>query len=177
LEIRYYRIGIDSHKYYDERLTLFMLEENVAALTLGDDLRQIELFGNDFTVREYPAGAVRLADQIAEYFAGDRKSFEFTPIWDDVRFDKIFHFTDWQKKVWSETMDIPYGATLNYGELARRCGKRDGARAVGNALGKNPIPILVPCHRVVSKSGPGGFSTPVGLRQKKALILHELLNR
>ena len=76
--------------------------------------------------------------------------------------------TDFQHRVWAALLDIPEGQTMTYGELAARIGKPKAARAVGTALGANPVPLLVPCHRVVSTTGLGGFTG--GLHIKKKLL-------
>ncbi|MEG1806454.1 MAG: methylated-DNA--[protein]-cysteine S-methyltransferase, partial [Clostridia bacterium] len=87
--------------------------------------------------------------QFDEYFAGERTIFDF-------KIEIIG--TAFQNLVWSELLKIPYGDTITYGELARRVGNPNASRAVGNANGKNPLLIVVPCHRVVATSGIGGFS-------------------
>ena len=98
--------------------------------------------------------------QIEEYFARQRHSFQ-VPL--DLR------GTDFQLVVWKELTKVPFGATTSYGELARRVGKPRGARAIGNALGSNPVPIIVPCHRVIGHDqrlvGFGG-----GLSVKEQLL-------
>lgn len=76
-----------------------------------------------------------------------------------------------QQKVWQAIAAIPYGCTVTYGDMARRCGTPQGFRAVGNACGKNPVALFVPCHRVVSVSSPGGFTG--GLHIKRRLLAHE----
>lgn len=77
--------------------------------------------------------------------------------------------TSFQQRVWEELIKIPAGATVSYGVLARRLKKPQAARAVGNALGLNPVPILVPCHRVLASQGRlGGYSG--GLENKKRLL-------
>jgi methylated-DNA-[protein]-cysteine S-methyltransferase len=73
--------------------------------------------------------------------------------------------------VWAELARIPYGETISYGELARRVGRPKGPRAVGQANGKNPIPIIVPCHRVLAGNGIGGYGG--GLPMKRALLAVE----
>lgn len=80
--------------------------------------------------------------------------------------------TPFQQKVWKELLKIPAGKTVSYGELARRIKKPKAARAVGAALGANPVPLLVPCHRVIAGDGGlGGFSGGLGV--KKRLLTHE----
>ena len=103
----------------------------------------------------------RIRKSIISYFNGKKVKFNF-PI------DRI-RATEFQKSVWKETSKIPYGTTTSYGEIAERIGKPKSYRAVGNALGANPLPIIIPCHRVVSSNGSlGGFSG--GLKLKKFLL-------
>jgi len=84
------------------------------------------------------------ARQLEEYFAGKRKSFDL-PL--------KLHGTDFQKKIWETLARIPYGSTVTYGDLAALAGHPRAARAVGNAMRKNPLWILIPCHRVVGRDG------------------------
>lgn len=87
----------------------------------------------------------KVAHQLAEYFAGDRTTFD-VPLAPSG--------TPFQQEVWTALLDIPYGATTTYGELALALGKPlTASRAVGLANGKNPISIIVPCHRVIGASG------------------------
>ena len=98
--------------------------------------------------------------QLSEYFAGRRRSFEL-PL--------APRGTPFQLAVWRALQDIPYGETLSYGELARRLGVPNAARAVGLANGANPLPIIVPCHRVIGADGSlTGFGG--GLPIKRALL-------
>ncbi|WP_018500302.1 methylated-DNA--[protein]-cysteine S-methyltransferase [Parafrankia discariae] len=112
-----------------------------------------------------PGGAVLqdAADQLAEYFAGRRTSF-------DLPLNPTG--TDFQRKVWKALCDIPYAETISYGELAHRLGQPGASRAVGLANGRNPISIIVPCHRVIgangSLTGYGG-----GLERKRHLLAFE----
>lgn len=101
--------------------------------------------------------------QLGEYFAGERTVFDL-PL--------AMAGTDFQRAVWAELMRIPYGRTISYGELARRVGNPAASRAVGSANGRNPIPIIVPCHRVIASGGKlGGFGG--GLDTKQWLLSHE----
>jgi methylated-DNA-[protein]-cysteine S-methyltransferase len=102
------------------------------------------------------------ATQLEEYFAGERTGFDIPMELDGTTF---------QKEVWRELSRIPYGETISYGELARRVGRPKGPRAVGQANGKNPIPIIVPCHRVLASNGIGGYGG--GLPMKRALLAVE----
>ncbi|MBY0406471.1 MAG: methylated-DNA--[protein]-cysteine S-methyltransferase [Rickettsiales bacterium] len=106
---------------------------------------------------------LRAEKQLAEYFAGTRKHF-------DLRLD--MHGTVFQIKAWHELQKIPYGQTISYGEQARRVGDAKKARAVGMANGRNPLSIVVPCHRVIGASGGlTGFGG--GLPVKEFLLRHE----
>ncbi len=156
--------------------TLFstIIESPVGALTLvasDDGLRAI-LWPDDDPAR------VRLADvtddaghpviiaavaQLAEYFTGGRTEF-------DVPLDAVG--TEFQRSAWEALREIPYGTTVSYGEQAERMGDRRKARAVGAANGRNPISIIVPCHRVVGTSGAlTGFAG--GTDTKAWLLDHE----
>lgn len=100
--------------------------------------------------------------QLKEYFIGNRTEFEL-PLGPSG--------TDFQKSVWAELVKIPFGKTITYSSLARAVNRPKAARAVGNAVGKNPLLIVIPCHRVVAAAGLGGFSA--GLETKKILLKHE----
>lgn len=98
--------------------------------------------------------------QLGEYFAGERKHFELP---------MAFAGTDFQRRVWAELCEIPYGETVSYGELAARLGRPSASRAVGLANGKNPISLIVPCHRVVGSTGSlTGYGG--GLPRKRFLL-------
>ena len=79
--------------------------------------------------------------------------------------------TNFERKVLLETLRIPHGKTVTYEELAKKIGYPKAARAVGNALNKNPLPILIPCHRVVGKKDIGGYA--LGIKMKKELLEFE----
>ncbi len=104
-----------------------------------------------------------IRQQLDDYFAGRRQDF-------DLPFDLAG--TSFQKTVWNELIRIPFGTTISYGELAKRIGNDKASRAVGLANGKNPISIIVPCHRVIGANdtltGYGG-----GIERKKWLLEHE----
>jgi methylated-DNA-[protein]-cysteine S-methyltransferase len=92
---------------------------------------------------------------------------------DEVELD-LEGVTDFQKRVYEEARRIPPGATCSYGELAQRLGKPGAARAVGMALGRNPLPLLIPCHRVLAAGGAlGGFTAHGGVALKKRLLVIE----
>jgi O-6-methylguanine DNA methyltransferase len=82
--------------------------------------------------------------------------------------------TEFQKRVWEEIHKIPFGKTITYKEIAKKIGKPNASRAVANACGKNPTPIIRPCHRVICSNGEiGGYSAPGGAIVKKVLLEKE----
>ncbi len=104
-----------------------------------------------------------IAAQLDAYFSGDLRTFDVT---------LKLEGTDFQRRVWAQLQEIPYGETISYGELAARIGNERASRAVGLANGRNPVSIIVPCHRVIgadgSLTGYGG-----GLERKTWLLAHE----
>jgi len=104
--------------------------------------------------------------ELAEYFAGRRQAFE-------VPLD-LSGWPPFTRKILEELCKVPYGATLTYGELATRAGAPRAARAVGQAMAANPLPIVIPCHRVVAADGRlGGYSGGAGLPTKQWLLAFE----
>jgi methylated-DNA-[protein]-cysteine S-methyltransferase len=102
-------------------------------------------------------------EQLNEYFAGTRLQFE-------LELDP--EGTPFQKKVWQRLVQVPYGATKSYRDIALELGSVLASRAVGPANGKNPIPIIIPCHRIIGSDGKlVGYAG--GLERKKWLLLHE----
>lgn len=100
--------------------------------------------------------------QLDEYFKGERQLFNL-PL--------KFKGTPFQEEVWNALLEIPFGEVLTYGELAKKIGRPKAQQAVGSAVGANPIPLIIPCHRVVAKTSIGGFSAP--MEWKKWLLGHE----
>ena len=85
--------------------------------------------------------------------------------------------TDFQKRVWKEIDKIPYGKTLTYKEIAEKLGKPNASRAVANACGRNPSPVIRPCHRVIRSDGSiGGYSASGGAKMKMKLLKKERAN-
>jgi methylated-DNA-[protein]-cysteine S-methyltransferase len=110
------------------------------------------------------ASAVREArEQLLAYFAGERRAFDL-PL--------LPSGTPFQQQVWNALREIPFGATRSYRDIALRIGNPNGVRAVGAANGRNPLPIIVPCHRVIGSDGSmTGFGG--GLPVKQFLLVHE----
>ncbi len=126
-------------------------------------LRKIEFLGeNDVTesCEEENVLAIEVKEQLEEYFQGKRKKFNL-PL--------APYGTPFQLKVWSALQNIPYGETRSYKDIAIQVDNPKGCRAVGMANNKNPIPIIIPCHRVVGANGkPVGYAG--GLDKKKFLL-------
>lgn len=138
-------------------LVLVASPTGLRAVDFGDDGRRAAVPVGDSPVL---AETVR---QLAEYFDGTRRDFDL-PLEPEG--------TAFQRSVWTVLDTIPYGETISYGEQARRLGDAKKARAVGGANGRNPLPIVVPCHRVIGTSGAlTGFGG--GLAIKEQLLRHE----
>ena len=114
-----------------------------------------------------PSAVHPAREQLLSYFAGERRRFDLPlrPVG-----------TPFQQAVWKALREIPFGATRSYGDIARRIGTPRAVRAVGAANGRNPLPIFVPCHRVIGSDGSmTGFGG--GLPVKRFLLRHEGLVR
>lgn len=137
-------------------------ENTFAVETNGKSIFSIKLKPKSTEVysKDYPQIITKLFLQLDEYFYGKRKVFNI---------EYILKGTDFQLKVWNELLNIPYGETICYSELAKRIGKPKASRAVGGALNKNPIPVIVPCQRVIGKNNTlTGFGG--GIELKKRLL-------
>jgi methylated-DNA-[protein]-cysteine S-methyltransferase len=112
---------------------------------------------------------LQAAEQLGEYFAGHRQEFQ-------LPFD-LKGLPGFTRKILEVLQSIPFGATITYGDLAKRAGFPRAARAVGGAMAANPLPIVIPCHRVVAAAGRiGGYSGGGGLRTKEWLLTFERNN-
>lgn len=146
--------------FFDGLLGRYALEENEGQLTrmwVGD---RITLAPADVDIRETPLLKEAKA-QLDAYFAGRLKAFEL-PL--------APAGTEFQMKVWNALCTIPYGETITYGQLAGRLGNANASRAVGMANSRNPLPVFIPCHRVVGTGGKltgytGGLDIKVKLLQ------------
>ena len=128
-------------------------EDDKICLITFDDLSEVCI------IKETPL-LKKAVVELDEYFNGKRKYFDL-PL--------SLMGTDFQIKVWYELMNIPYGKTMSYGELAEKIGNKKACRAVGMANNKNPIPIIIPCHRVIGKNG--SLTGYVGGLNKKRFLL------
>ena len=138
------------------RITLPLPSKEEAIMELGiDDAKQNRKFYQE------------LIQRFKHYFSGQPVEFH-------DRLD-MSQATPFQRVVWRAARKIPYGETRRYGWVARQSGNANASRAVGQALGKNPLPIIVPCHRVVySNGGLGGFTGGLAIK-KRLLILEKAL--
>ena len=139
----------------------------------GENLQQLGFPGGKMQRRHEPGWVEdgsrfsAVTEQLRGYFAGKLEKFDL-PLAPSG--------TSFQRKVWSALRDIPYGETRSYGELARNTGNSKASRAVGAANGQNPIPVIIPCHRVVGSDGSlTGFGG--GLDTKRFLLELELQQR
>jgi methylated-DNA-[protein]-cysteine S-methyltransferase len=122
-------------------------------------------YPSDYIRRDSAPILMYAKTQLEQYFSGELQSF-------NLPLNMIGN--KYQQKVWTNLLKIPYGDTVSYQELASYCHSSTHARAVGNAIGKNPIAIIIPCHRVIRKNGAlGGFGGGVGVKK----FLLELENK
>jgi len=132
-------------------------EDGISYINFIDDDKVVEEPG------QKPAVLGECVRQLDEYFQGKRKKFEL----------KLnLRGTDFQRRAWRELQDIPYGETISYRQQAERMGNKKACRAVGGANGKNPVSVVIPCHRVIGKDGSlTGFGS--GTWRKEWLLNHE----
>ena len=143
--------------YYQSPLGWFEL------VTDENALLELQFVGSGDKAETKPQGYVQeVVQQLDQYFDGQRQDFELNlkPAG-----------TDFQKSVWASLQTIPFGETVSYQDVAAQIDNSRASRAVGNANGKNPIAVIIPCHRVVAHSGKlGGYSS--GLDKKRWLLRH-----
>jgi methylated-DNA-[protein]-cysteine S-methyltransferase len=155
--IYYYPIKLDSIK---KTFLVAKNKDGICSISFSADekkfVKSLELYLGDEVKKSKPKLTAELK-QITDYFKGKRKSFNM----------RVFlRGTAFQTKVWLEIAKIPFGKTITYSELAKRVKSKNAVRAVGSACGKNPVPIVIPCHRVLAKNSIGGFGGGVGLKKK-----------
>ena len=153
------------YTYCDSPIEPLLLTSDGTALTglfMGEQ-RHGPTVGADWIQNDDAAPFAEAKEQLAAYFAGNLQQFD-VPI--------RLCGTDFQKRVWAELTRIPYGATRSYGELARQIGSPGASRAVGLANGRNPLSIVVPCHRVIGANGKlTGYGG--GISRKETLLALE----
>ena len=142
-------------------LTKFIFGSDKKEIAAGIDSETVKIVGD---LSDEPTWVKSAVEQLDEYFDGARTAFK-APL-------DFSASTDFRCRVWKAAMKIPYGKTCSYKELADAAGSPRSARAVGNALGANPLPVIVPCHRILKSDGAlGGFS--IGIDVKKDLLALE----
>lgn len=154
----------------NDQIDSYLLTSPLGLLELEagqDGLKGLQFLGHNSnktsaTAIEHPI-LQQAKSQLTEYFSGERTAF-------DLPFSIVG--TTFQQSVWQALTDIPYGQTVSYGQLSGRLNNPGSVRAVGRANGQNPIPIIIPCHRVIGADGKlTGYSG--GLNNKKWLLKHE----
>ena len=154
------------HDFYDiielMKITLYETDLGLIKLISEDNyLLQLDLNPKDSSKSEISEFNDFVMNQLNEYFEGKRTSFDI-PL-------KLTSQSKINELVWNELVKIPYADTVSYKDIAQRINNPKAYRAVGTAVGKNPIPIIVPCHRVIAANGKlGGFS--LGIEVKKILL-------
>ena len=144
------------------RLKLVATDQGLAGILWEDDRPRRVPLNIEAEDNEHPV-LIETERQLEEYFAGRRKEFA-------VKLDLAG--TVFQRKVWNALLTIPFGETRSYGQIARQIGNPDAVRAVGAANGRNPVSIVVPCHRVIGSTGKlTGFAG--GLDAKSHLLALE----
>lgn len=140
------------------RISLVSDETNLKSVTFSDEQGEES--------ENVPSVLLHASVQLKEYFEGTRTEF-------DLKLDP--DGTGFQKKVWQKLLQVPYGKTKSYSEIALELGSVLNTRAVGTANGKNPLSIIVPCHRIIGHDGKlVGYAG--GLERKRWLLLHESLH-
>ena len=135
----------------------------------GDDEAALleHLNRGDARAGDPPRAIVALMDRIEDYAEGERVDFA------DIKLD-LGGVPDFHRRAYEILVTVGWGETLTYGELARKLGDIGLSRAVGQAMGANPMPLIIPCHRVLASNGkPGGFSAPGGAASKVRMLALE----
>ena len=141
--------------YYVSPIGIFKITANESSITGIYIVDNMEKINSNSILME-------TIKQLDEYFKGERTSFSFSV---------EFKGTPFQKAVYEKTIEIPYGKTMSYQEVANEINHKNAYRAVGNALNKNPLALFIPCHRVTKKDSLGGFG--FGVSKKTWLLKHE----
>jgi len=145
-----------------------MSDGKLAVLAFGHELPE-KLHGTRVDWRESPEATANVRQQLEEYFAGQRREFNL-PL--------DLHGTEFQRRCWDQLVQIPYGETRSYAEIARAVGSPNGFRAVGQANHHNPVAIVVPCHRVLAGGKElggygGGLPTKAFLLRLEGAAFHD----
>ena len=154
--------------------TVVQLETALGAAKIswsGDMLSRFEWLPKRSQIKPRSTASAHLTDSqldllhdVVDYANGIRIDFSNVDT-------EVSHGTVFQQRIWRACQRIPYGEVVTYGELAKLAGRSGAARAVGTAMSQNRIPVIIPCHRVISAGNKiGGFTSPQGIRLKKRLL-------
>lgn len=140
-------------------LHLFADERNVRGIYFEANLKDADNAFMGFEIKNAINPVLKkLIRQLEEYFSGERKEFDI---------ELSYEGTEFQKKAWGVLCTIPYGKTVSYSEQAKKTKNTGAVRAVGSANARNPLPIVIPCHRVLRANGElGGFAGGLDVKQK-----------
>lgn len=144
---------------------VFTTQGKLAATFLPQPEKQVRrMVGSKFpSASEQETGADEFCELIGDYFHGRKVSWKVEIDWGDI--------SGFRRRVLEACRRIPHGATASYADLAKAAGSPGAARAVGSAMASNPLPLIVPCHRVLRSDGSlGGFSSPLGPSQKERML-------
>ncbi|HMM00667.1 MAG TPA: methylated-DNA--[protein]-cysteine S-methyltransferase [Bacilli bacterium] len=146
----------------------YLKTEDITLIIAADENALISISRADNLTTEQPnAITLQAQKELKEFFSGKRKSFSIAISPSGSDFDQ---------KVWSAIKDIPYGETRSYAQIARAVGNSKASRAVGNSCHANPLPFIIPCHRVIKTSGRLG-NYGFGSRLKERLLILEHINK
>lgn len=139
---------------YNSPLGILKISEENQKIVGVDLLQEAEMIEK---IQYHTDLQYKACKQLEEYFEGKRKKFTL-PL--------NYNGTEFQKKVWNELQNIPYGETVSYEDIAIRIGNKKAVRAIGQANTRNPIMIIIPCHRVINKNGTlGGFGCGTNIKE------------
>lgn len=132
----------------------------IIKITYQEKITKIELVDSISEIDEKSEITDKVINQLREYLKGLRKVFTIHDL-------THLEGTDFQKRVWQELLNIPYGQTRTYKEIARAIGNEKASRAVATAIGKNPLMIIIPCHRVIGSDGKlRGYAYGLDIKEK-----------
>lgn len=155
-------IGVHMYAFYGHEPVFLVIEHDGSSINMVKFISE-EKYWQHQALELMDSYTNKIKEALAGYFNGTGKLFDLPC---------TLEGTDFEKKVWSETKKIAFGETRSYADIAVAIGNPDAARAVGNGLNKNPLPLLIPCHRVIGSDGElHGFAG--GLELKQWLLEHE----
>ncbi|WP_394010975.1 methylated-DNA--[protein]-cysteine S-methyltransferase [Anaerococcus cruorum] len=142
------------------KTAFYQTDVGIIKITYQEKISKIELVAGIDDKDEKNEITDKVIDELKEYLKGTRKNFT---IYDFI----LLEGTDFQKRVWQELLNIPYGQTRTYKEIARAINNEKATRAVATAIGKNPLMIIIPCHRVIGSDGKlRGYAYGVDVKEK-----------